>query len=59
MPWSREEVEATVVDYFHMLVLELSGQTYNKSAHRRALLQKLVARTDGAVELKYQTSALF
>jgi hypothetical protein len=37
-----------------MLVLELSGQTYNKSAHRRALLQKLAARTDAAVELKHQ-----
>jgi hypothetical protein len=54
MPWSREEVEATVADYFHMLVLELSGQTYNKSAHRRALLQKLAARTDASVELKHQ-----
>ena len=38
MGWSRIEVEATVADYFHMLVMELSGQSYNKTAHRRALL---------------------
>ena len=52
--WSREEVEATVSDYFHMLTLELSGQQYNKTEHRRALLAKLVQRTNGAVELKHQ-----
>lgn len=33
--WSREEVEAIVGDYFHMLVQDLSGQNYNKSEHRR------------------------
>ena len=35
--WSREEVEATVADYFDMLGQELHGQNYNKSAHRRRL----------------------
>lgn len=50
MGWSRLEVESTVADYFHMLVMELSGQTYNKSAHRQALLKRLDGRTDGAVE---------
>lgn len=52
--WTRLEVEATVADYLHMLTLELSGQSYNKSAHRRALLSKLNDRTDGAVELKHR-----
>lgn len=52
--WSKIEVEATVADYLHMLVLELSGQAYNKSAHRRALLSKLNNRTEAAVELKHQ-----
>lgn len=52
--WSRHEVEATVADYFHMLMLELSGQSYNKSAHRKLLLQKLDDRTDAAVERKHQ-----
>ena len=54
MAWSRIEVEATIADYFHMLLLELSGQSYNKSAHRKALLQKLDNRTDAAVERKHQ-----
>jgi hypothetical protein len=54
MAWSRDEVEAIVADYFHMLLLELSGQTYNKSARRRTLLKKLGPRTEAAVELKHQ-----
>lgn len=54
MAWDRSEVEATVADYFHMLVLELSGQTYNKSAHRKKLLSHLISRTDGAIERKHQ-----
>ena len=52
--WTREELEATVADYFHMLTLDLAGQHYNKAAHNRALLQKLEDRTRGAVELKHQ-----
>ncbi len=54
MAWDRNEVEATVADYLHMLTLELSGQTYNKSAHRKKLLSHLVNRTDGAIERKHQ-----
>lgn len=54
MAWDRTEVEATVADYLHMLRLELSGQSYNKTTHRRALLAKLNKRTEGAVELKHQ-----
>ncbi|MFH2139855.1 MAG: DUF3883 domain-containing protein [Pseudomonadota bacterium] len=52
--WSRIEVEAIVADYLHMLVLEYSGQAYNKAAHRRTLLSKLNGRTEGAIELKHQ-----
>lgn len=52
--WSQIEVEATVATYLHMLVLELSGQAYNKSAHRRTLLPKLNNRTEAAIELKHQ-----
>ena len=37
-----------------MLMLELSGQSYNKSAHRKLLLQKLNGRTGAAVERKHQ-----
>src|SRR5687768_8049548 len=53
-PWSRLEVEAVVADYFQMLSLELAGQNYNKTAHRNALLSKLVNRSPGSVELKHQ-----
>lgn len=54
MGWNRTEVEATVADYLHMLLLELSGQTYSKTAHRQALLTKLDNRSDGAIEFKHQ-----
>lgn len=51
--WSPEEVAATVADYLSMLLAELSGQTVNKSAHRRALLGKLNGRTEAAIEFKH------
>ncbi|MDO8464748.1 MAG: DUF3883 domain-containing protein [Gallionella sp.] len=54
MEWDRTEVEATVADYFHMLVMELSGQSYNKTTHRRGLLAKLNGRNEGAIEFKHQ-----
>lgn len=53
-PWSREEVEATVADYLHMLTQELAGQSYNKTKHRQALSAKLNDRNDGAIERKHQ-----
>ena len=54
MEWDRAEVEATVADYFHMLILELSGQSYSKTAHRRELLAKLNDRKESAIEFKHQ-----
>lgn len=53
-PWSREEVEATVADYLHMLTLELAGQRFNKAEHRRRLIQKLANRSEASIELKHQ-----
>lgn len=53
MDWTREEVEAIVADYLHMLTLELSGQQYNKAQHRRNLRNKLEQRSDGAIEFKH------
>ena len=35
MDWTREEVEAIVADYLKMLTLELAGQSYNKTEHRK------------------------
>lgn len=52
--WSESEVEAAVADYFDMLRSELNGQKYNKTAHRRALMEQLNNRSDGSVELKHQ-----
>ena len=51
--WSIFEVRATVDDYFCMLRAELSGQRYNKSAHRRELVKQLDGRTEGSVERKH------
>lgn len=52
--WSQVEVEAAVADYMHMLALEFAGQQYNKTAHRRALIQKLNNRSESSVERKHQ-----
>ena len=52
--WSRVEVEATVADYFTMLSLELRGESYNKTQHRRNLMQLLSERSEAAVERKHQ-----
>lgn len=54
MEWSQAEIAAIVADYLHMLHMELSGQTYNKSAHRKALLNKLLNRSESAIERKHQ-----
>jgi hypothetical protein len=54
MAWSREEVEATVADYFDMLTMELTGQHYNKTEHRSKLRQLLDSRSEGAIERKHQ-----
>lgn len=52
--WSNYEVELIVADYFKMLSDELSGNSYKKSEHRKALLPFLNNRSDGAVEFKHQ-----
>lgn len=52
--WSREEVEATVQDYFAMLSSWLAGTPFNKAAHRRALQATLDGRSEDAVEYKYR-----
>lgn len=52
--WSREEVEATVQDYFQMLRLEASGQEFNKAEHNDQLRRILRARSKGSIEMKHQ-----
>jgi len=51
--WSREEVEATVSDYFAMLEAELRGRSYSKTEHRRRLLPNLHGRSVQSVEFKH------
>jgi hypothetical protein len=53
MDWTRAEVEAVAADYLQMLALELSGQSYNKAAHRRRLGALLVNRSEGSIEFKH------
>jgi hypothetical protein len=52
MDWSIEEVALIVADYLDMLARELTGQSYNKTEHRRRLQQVLNGRSDGAIEFK-------
>ncbi len=51
--WTDEQNDATVADYFAMLVKDIAGQPYNKAAHNRAL-QKLIGRPRGGIEYKHQ-----
>ena len=52
--WSQLEVEACVADYLRMLTLDLSGQSYNKSEHRRALAKLLNGRSEASIEMKHR-----
>ncbi len=51
--WTRREVELIVADYLDMLTRELTGQRYNKSAHRKRLLEHLPGRSNGSIEFKH------
>jgi hypothetical protein len=51
--WSPEEVRLIVEDYFAMLRGEQSGRTYNKTEHRRNLMEH-ISRNEGSVEFKHQ-----
>ena len=51
--WQRGEVELIVADYLSMLLCELAGQPYNKTVHRRQLMQRLPGRSAGSIEFKH------
>jgi hypothetical protein len=53
-PWSREEVEALVADYFVMLGKELRGEACSKAEHNRRLQRVLSNRPRGSIERKHQ-----
>jgi hypothetical protein len=50
--WSRDEVEATVGDYFDMLRTELAGLAYRQTVHNDRL-RRVVRRSKGSVEFKH------
>ncbi|MFJ3047284.1 DUF3883 domain-containing protein [Herbaspirillum chlorophenolicum] len=52
--WSDEEVRATIASYFDMLAREAHQQAYKKSDYNTELRQKLVNRSEGAIEWKHQ-----
>lgn len=52
--WTREEVEATISDYFDMLAMELREEWFNKAVHNRNLQKLLNGRSKGAIEKKHQ-----
>jgi len=51
-PWSDDENEAIVAEYFDMVADELSGRKYVKAEHNRALQARL-GRSRGSVEFKF------
>jgi len=52
-PWSIEEVEAIVADHLQMLTLELTGQSFSKTEHRRRLQARLNGRPEASIEFKH------
>jgi hypothetical protein len=53
-PWTDEENDLIVVDYFAMLADDISARRDSKAEHRRALLPLLNNRSEGSVEFKHQ-----
>jgi len=50
-PWTDEENDCIVANYFAMLIEEINNREINKSEYRRKL-QKRIARSNGAIEFK-------
>lgn len=53
-PWTDEENNLIVADYFAMLDDDIAGRPYNKTEHRRRLMPHLRNRSDGSIEFKHQ-----
>ncbi len=52
-PWTDEENDAIVADYFAMLADDLSGHRANKAEHNRQL-QMRIDRSRGSIEFKHR-----
>ena len=53
-PWTDEENDLIVADYFAMLADDMAGRRYNKARHRRSLMPLLRSRTEGSIEFMHQ-----
>jgi len=51
-PWTDEENDRVVADYFAMLADDLAGRPYSKTQHRRALMPRLRNRSEASIEFK-------
>jgi hypothetical protein len=51
--WQDDELDAIVCDYFDMLEADVSGRSYVKSRHSRALMDR-IGRTHRSAEFKHQ-----
>jgi hypothetical protein len=52
-PWTDEENDLIVADYFAMLAADVAGQLYNKAEHNRDL-QARINRNRSSIEFKHQ-----
>lgn len=52
--WTARENELLVADHLRMLTMQLNGQSFNKSAHRRALQALLDRRSHASIEFKHR-----
>jgi hypothetical protein len=52
-PWTHEENDAIVADYFAMLRQDFASRPFSKAEHNR-LLQQIIDRGRGSIEYKYQ-----
>ncbi|WP_347269005.1 DUF3883 domain-containing protein [Paracoccus sp. (in: a-proteobacteria)] len=52
-PWTDEENDLIVADYFAMLAADIAGRPYNKAEHNRDL-QTRIGRNRSSIEFKHQ-----
>ena len=53
-PWTDEENDLIVADYFEMLICELTKRSYSKAGHCRAILPLLRDRSSKSISYKHQ-----
>ena len=52
-PWTSDENDLIVADYFAMLSADLAGRPYNKAEHNERLRNQ-IQRTRGSIEYKHR-----